>query len=446
MKLQQPITGHNNSASRLLLAAAAAFCAYFCMYAFRKPFTAATFEGFAFAGLGLKTVLVLSQLLGYTVSKFIGIKVVSEMRSEYRAAAIIGLIAFAELALVGFAFLPLPLKVLMLFLNGLPLGMIFGLILSYLEGRKQTEALSAALCASFIMSSGVVKSVGVSLMQQYNVSEFSMPMVTGAIFFLPLLLAVWVLQSTPPPDNEDRDLRTERIVMSGDDRRNFFVAFRPGLILLIIVYVMLTIARTLRDDFGVEIWRDMGVVETPSVFTTSEMWVGIIVTAFSAFTIWIRNNLLAIRVTVLLMCAAFVLVIVSTMMHRGGFLSPFVFMVACGVGLYVPYVAFHTSVFERLIAVARMPSNLGFLMYMADSIGYLGYAIIIVGRTQLEQTPQMLPFFRWWLFIAALTSIVCLLSALVYFQRKLTQKNVVEVLAPQQPQTNTAALDTGAGL
>ena len=308
----------NNSTSQLLVAAAAAFAAYFCMYAFRKPFTAATFEGLEFGGLGLKTVLVLSQLLGYMVSKFIGIKVVSEMRSEYRAGAIVGLIALAELSLVGFAFLPLPLKVLMLFLNGLPLGMIFGLILSYLEGRKQTEALSAALCASFIVSSGFVKLVALWLMDKMGVSQFSMPMVTGLIFFPPLVVSVWILKSTPPPDREDRELRTERIAMTSSDRRNFFSAFWPGLILLIIVYIMLTIARTLRDDFAVEIWRDMGVMQTPSVFATSESWVGLAVTAFSAFTIWIRNNMMAMRFTVTMMCFAFALVIASTLMHRSG--------------------------------------------------------------------------------------------------------------------------------
>jgi hypothetical protein len=400
------------------------------MYAFRKPFTAATFEGPMMWGMGLKTILVLSQLCGYTLSKFIGIKVVSEMRSEYRALSIIGLIGLAEIALVGFAILPLPLKVLMIFLNGLPLGMIFGLILSYLEGRKQTEALSAALCASFIMSSGVVKSVGSWLVQNVGVSEFSMPMVTGLIFFGPLLVAVWVLQATPPPDREDRELRTERIAMTGHDRRNFLNNYWPGLSLLIFVYVALTIVRTVRDDFAVEIWRDMGVLQTPSVFATSEVLVGIIVTAFSALTIWVKDNMLAIRLTVGLMCAAFALVVASTLLQRTGGLSAYFFMVVCGIGLYVPYVAFHTTVFERLIAVARMPSNLGFLMYMADSIGYLGYAVIIVARTQMKDTGHLLPFFQWTLLVAAGISVVCLLAALVYFQKSFAQTRPPAIAEP----------------
>jgi Family of unknown function (DUF5690) len=409
----------SNSSGSLLLSATAAFCAYFCMYAFRKPFTAATFEGPEMFGLGLKTVLVLSQLLGYTLSKFIGIKVVSEMRNEYRAVAMIGLIAIAEVALIGFAYLPIPLKVLMIFLNGLPLGMIFGLVLSYLEGRKQTEALSAALCASFIVASGVVKSVGSWLMQDAQVSEFSMPMVVGAIFFIPLLVAVWVLQKTPPPDVEDRRLRSERKAMTPEDRRQFLYAFWPGITLLILVYITLTIARTIRDDFAVELWRDMGVSKTPSVFATSETWVGVIATTCLALTILVKNNLTAMRVTIGMMCTAFVLVALSAWTKQLGLVSPFVFMVMCGIGLYIPYVAFHTSVFERLIAAARMPSNIGFLMYMADSIGYLGYAVVIVAKTWMKKDVELLPYFQWILLITAAASILFLIAALLYFQRAL---------------------------
>jgi len=428
----------SNTSGRLLLTATAAFSAYFCMYAFRKPFTAATFEGPEIFGLGLKTVLVLSQLLGYTFSKFIGIKVVSEMRNEYRAIAIIGLIAIAEVALVGFAFLPLPLKVLMIFLNGLPLGMIFGLVLSYLEGRKQTEALSAALCASFIVSSGVVKSIGSWLIQEQQVSEFSMPMIAGAIFFIPLLISVWVLQMTPPPDVEDLQLRSERKAMTGDDRRKFLYAFWPGITLLIFVYITLTIARTIRDDFAVEIWRDMGVSKTPSVFATSETWVAVVATTCLALTMLVKNNLTAMRLTIGMMCVAFVLVAISAWSKRLGIFSPFAFMVTCGIGLYVPYVAFHTSVFERLIAAARMPSNLGFLMYMADSIGYLGYAVVIVAKTRMNKDIELLPYFQWILLIAASSSILCLVAALLYFQRALAGNPIVaasEELAPSLEQS-----------
>jgi hypothetical protein len=200
---------------------AAAFGTYFCMYAFRKPFTAGTYEGITFAGVAFKTVLIAAQVSGYTLSKFIGIKVISEMPAHRRAISILGLIGFAELALLGFAIVPPPWNMAMLFLNGLPLGMVFGLVLAFLEGRKTTEALAAGLCASFIISSGVVKSVGRWLILDQGVSEFWMPFYTGLIFLPGLLLAVWMLSQIPPPSADDIQVRRERKPMTSVERWQF---------------------------------------------------------------------------------------------------------------------------------------------------------------------------------------------------------------------------------
>src|SRR5262249_14078465 len=105
-------------------AMAAAFATYFCMYAFRKPFAAARFDGEQFLGgeIALKTAFVSSQILGYTVSKYIGIKVCPEVRPGRRAGMLVLLILAAEAALVLFAVLPRDLKVVAIFCNGLPLG------------------------------------------------------------------------------------------------------------------------------------------------------------------------------------------------------------------------------------------------------------------------------------------------------------------------------------
>ena len=219
----------STSRKSLWIAAAAAFSVYFCMYAFRKPFTAAAFEGKEVFNNELKSMLIISQLIGYMTSKFVGVRLVSELNRKYRALAIVGLIVFSELALVLFAILPDDYKLLAMFLNGLPLGMVFGFVLSFLEGRITTEALAAALCASFIMSSGVVKSIGQWLIQSKSVGEFQMPMITGLIFLPPLLFSVWVLQKTPPPSALDVQARNKRSTMNKGDRWNFFAAYWPGL-------------------------------------------------------------------------------------------------------------------------------------------------------------------------------------------------------------------------
>jgi hypothetical protein len=53
--------------------------------------------------------------------------------------------------------------------------MIFGLVLGFLEGRKHTEFLIAGFCSSFIISDGVSKSVGATLLA-FGVSEQWMPL------------------------------------------------------------------------------------------------------------------------------------------------------------------------------------------------------------------------------------------------------------------------------
>ncbi|HEY0747198.1 MAG TPA: DUF5690 family protein, partial [Steroidobacteraceae bacterium] len=161
----------------------AGFAAYFSMYAFRKPFSVAIFTavpGWHFE-LDYKIALVLAQVLGYAVSKLIGVKLIAEVTPNKRAAAILALIFLSWLALLLFAVVPAPWNVIAMFLNGLPLGLIWGLVFGFMEGRRTSEVLGAILCASFIVSSGAVKSVGKLLMDTWHISPFWMPAAAGAL-------------------------------------------------------------------------------------------------------------------------------------------------------------------------------------------------------------------------------------------------------------------------
>ena len=140
------------------------------------------------------------------------------------------LIGISELALLGFGAVPYPYNWPFLFFNGLPLGLIWGIVFSFLEGRQFTEMLGAGLCASFIIGSGIVKSVGLTLIESYGVGTFWMPFVTGLIFAIPLLGAVWLLSLVPPPSEEDKALRTERVPMDGPARKAFFKKLALGLL------------------------------------------------------------------------------------------------------------------------------------------------------------------------------------------------------------------------
>jgi hypothetical protein len=107
----------------------------------------------------------------------------------------------------------------------------------------------------------------------------------------------------------------------------------------------------------------------------------------------------------------------------------FAFMVLIGLGLYLPYVAIHTTVFERLLGMTRERGNIGFLMYVADSTGYLGYAMVMVARNFLPVTYNVLTLFLISCWLTVGLSAICLFFSWRYFARIASPQPVVEPAA-----------------
>ena len=392
----------------------AAFGSYACMYGFRKPFTAGTYVDAA-TGVSFKVWLVTAQVMGYTVSKFIGIRVIAEMRPERRAGMLLGLIGVAEAALLLFAVTPAPYNAGWLFLNGLPLGMVFGLVLGFLEGRQQTEAFVAGLCASFILADGVTKSVGADLLKR-GVPENWMPFTAGLVFLLPLIGFVAMLRRIPAPNASDVQARSERSPMLRTERRAFLRRHGIGLGLLGVVYLIVTILRSLRADFAPEIWSALGTTGEPSVFTRSELWVTLGVIVTSGLVVLIRDNRRAFFTVLGMVAAGLTLVVATVLAREGGHLSGYWFMVLIGLGMYIPYVAFHTTIFERLVALTREKGNIGYLMYLVDATGYLGYVAVMLGRQFKILGAGILPLFTGLAIGGAAVSLLAVTGAVLFFR------------------------------
>jgi Family of unknown function (DUF5690) len=393
----------------------AAFGTYFCMYAFRKPFTAGAYSGLSLWGIGYKPILVSAQVLGYTLSKFVGIKVVAEIEPRRRAALLLALIAAAEVALLLFGLTPAPFNLVWLFCNGIPLGMVFGLVLGFLEGRRHTEALTAGLCTSFIVADGVTKSTGAFLLKA-GVSEFWMPFLAGMIFVPPLLFFTWMLARIPQPSRQDIAARSERVPMNAARRWSFFRRYAIGLTLLVLVYLLITILRSVRADFAREIWHDLQGTVPPDIFAWSEVSVAAGVLLLTGSAVFIRNNQRAFFFGLSLAIGGAVLVGITLLGLQAQALSPFPFMVLHGLGLYLPYIAVHTTIFERLIAMTRDRGNIGYLMYLADAFGYLGYVVVLFARNLLGTTQNFLAFFLTLSWVIAGTCLVLLLPCWRYFR------------------------------
>ena len=406
----------------------AAFFAYFCMYGFRKPFAVATLSGYVvlpwLGALDLKALFILAQVLGYCASKFLGIKVVSEIRASRRAFAILGCIFVAEVGLVLFGALPSPYCAIGMFLNGLPLGMIWGLVFGFLEGRKVSDFLGAGLSASFILASGFVKSVGKSTLDA-GVGERWMPALVGLMFAPPLILSVWLLSQVPPPTKEDEDARTKRAPMNARERHAFLRAHAPGLVALVAAYVVLTALRDFRDNFARELWDALGYGERPAVLATSEIPVAIGALSGVALMMVIRDNRKALLATHALMTAGAVLVLGSTLLFQLGIVGPLPWMIAVGLGLYVGYVPFNCVLFDRLIATTGSVATAGFLITFADAFGYLGSTGLLLGKSLGKPHLPWLSFFQAFSYVGAITCIVLFAFSATYFARAARAKPAV---------------------
>ena len=358
------------------------FAVYFAMFGYRKPFTAAAFshpDGWPFA-FDFKIALVIAQVAGYATAKFIGVKVISEMQPGRRAMAILTLIFGAEMALLLFGVLPTVIGPMALYLNGLCLGMIWGLVFGFLEGRRLTEVLGAMLCASFILSSGVAKSVGKMLLLS-NVDERWMPFVSGLVFAPLMLVAVLALAQLPPPTAADEAERVRRAPMNRQDRVALFAAHAPALILLIAVYVILTALRDFRDNFSAEIWAELGFKNAAGIFTLSELPVAAIVLLGLAALMGVKDNRRAVAFNLGFVALGFALLGVSTLAYQLHVLSPVWWMILAGAGLYMGYTPFNAMLFDRMIAATGKVGTAGFLIYVADSFGYVGSISLLLVKS-----------------------------------------------------------------
>ena len=399
-------------------AAVSSFAVYFCMYAFRKPFTAAGFEGISFLNIDYKVWLVTAQVIGYMLSKFYGIRFISSMKGEERAPTIIKLILFAWFSLLLFAFIPAPYNILFLFLNGFPLGMVWGLVFSYLEGRKATEFMGAVLCTSFSFSSGFVKTVGKSVLLNWHITEMWMPFITGALFVLPMLLFTWLLNHVPVPTDEDVRLRSIRKPMTKEERKEFIAMFLPGIITIIITYVLLTVLRDFRDNFANELYTELGYGNNASIFTVTEIPVSLIVLCCMSLLVLVKNNFRAFMINHYMVMTGYALALVSTLLFTEHYLNPVMWMTMIGTGLYLSYVPFNALYFERMIASYKVKSNVGFIMYIADAFGYLGSVLVLFLKEFIGVKLSWTSFFTNAVVIVSVIGIAGTFVAMIYFRRK----------------------------
>jgi Family of unknown function (DUF5690) len=181
------------------------------------------------------------------------------------------------------------------------------------------------------------------------------------------------------------------------------------------VYFLVTVARSMRADFAPEIWRGLGIEAVPATFTSSEALVTVFVLIANGLSVLIIDNRRAFFTSLLVALCGGLLMLAALAGLSQSWFDGFTFMVLLGTGLYLPYVAIQTTVFERLIAMSREKANLGFLMYVADAAGYLGYAGLMIASSALPAGRDFLQFFKVTCGMIAVLTCTCVLASWAFF-------------------------------
>lgn len=412
----------------ILWAGGAALLSYSLVYALRKPFTAASFENAEFFDMDYKVVVTISQILGYVVSKFIGIKLISELQSEERFKFILTSVLLAEASLILFGLLSTPFNVAAMFLNGLSLGCMWGVIFSFIEGRRVTDILASLLGVSMVISSGTAKSVGLYVMNHLHVSEFWMPALIGAVALPLLLLLGWALNKLPEPNKEDIAMKSERETLNGKQRWELFKSYMPFLSMLFIANIAIVVLRDIKEDFLVNI-IDVSAY-SPWLFAQIDSVVTLIILGIFGLMVLVKDNLKALSVLFGLIIAGMIVMSIVSFGQQQLRLSPVIWLFIQSLCLYIAYLTFQTIFFDRFIACFRIRGNVGFFIVTTDFLGYTGTVLVLVLKEFYNPDIDWAVFYNQFAGYVGIFCCVTFVCSFVYLHQRFRKE--IGMTAPRE--------------
>lgn len=404
----------------ILWAGGTALLSYSLVYALRKPFTAAEFNDLEVFGTDYKIAISIIQLLGYVSAKLIGIKYISELKPEGRLKFIIYSALLSEISLLAFAILPIPYNVFALFFNGLSLGCMWGVIFSFLEGRRTTDILASIMGVSMAFSSGIAKSLGLYTLNTLHISEFWMPAFIGAIAFPLLCFTGWIMTKFPQPTEEDIASRTKRVTLNGQQRLKLFRQFMPLLVMLFIANLLLTVQRDIKEDFIVCI-IDVNTISSWAFAKIDSIATLIMLGIFIALAS-IHNHikvlhLLLLMSTIGMGCLAYFGTLSDKIQITT---TAWLFMQS--LCLDIAYLSFQTIFFERFIAAFKIKGNVGFFIITIDFIGYAGTVILLLFKEFYVSHINWALFYNQMSVYIGITCCIAFITSMIYILKEKNRK------------------------
>jgi hypothetical protein len=188
------------------------------------------------------------------------------------------------------------------------------------------------------------------------------------------------------------------------------------------MYFILTAFRDYRDNFAADIWAEVGMAENVEIFAQTEILIAIISLAIMACLFFVRSNIKAMKVVLLVMIAGLSMLGLGTYVYEQDIIKdPFIWMVLIGLGAYIAYIPMGSILFERVIASLQYRSNAGFLIYIADTAGYAGSILLLLYKEFYFHDSTVLEFFILFSYATAALGVVSLLFSYRYFDKRMSR-------------------------
>ena len=134
--------------------------------------------------------------------------------------------------------------------------------------------------------------------------------------------------------------------------------------------------RELRDAFAADFWEELNLTYS-LIFTRTEYPIAFVVLILMFLIVFIRSNQRAQNVIYLITPVGSVITIVATFLYLEEGMKPITWMILSGLGLYMGFIPF-TYMVERPIAAMHVSATTVFILYLADSFGYVGTTSVFI--------------------------------------------------------------------
>lgn len=162
----------------------------------------------------------------------------------------------------------------------------------------------------------------------------------------------------------------------------------------------------------------MGFFDKPELFAKTETPITIIILVLIGSMVLIRNSFKALMLSHLFIGIGFILAGLSSLMFIEKNLEPVWWMTMVGLGLYMVYIPFNSVFFERLIASFKHTGNVGFLIYLADSFGYVGSVGVMLSKEIFKVQLNWVTFFSNSVIILSIFGLLLTIFSAIYFSGK----------------------------